>query len=265
MQPITELSRGVCQQLTGIFTDIDDTITLDGRLHSNAYTALENLHASGLAVVPVTGRPAGWCDLIARWWPVAGVIGENGAFYFRYDHCTKQMHRHYVDDDGTRQDQQGRLLELAEQVIAKIPGAAIAADQNYRACDLAIDIAEDVPPLAREQIMQIEKLLTDAGVTVKLSSIHVNAYFGNHDKLSMTKQYAQSCLGIELATHKKNFIFIGDSPNDAPMFAFFPQSVGVANVADFAKQLAPPPTYVTRQRGGDGLVELAKLVLAART
>ncbi len=89
-------------RLRGLLCDIDGTITSDGRLSASAYAALEALQSAGLLVIPVTGRPAGWCDLIARFWPVAAVVGENGAFYFRYDHATHRMTRRYARSHAER-------------------------------------------------------------------------------------------------------------------------------------------------------------------
>ena len=83
--PIMECPAEHWAAIRGIFMDIDDTITTESRLTSDVFLAIEKLTAAGLSVVPITGRPAGWCDMIARMWPVDAVIGENGAFYFRPD------------------------------------------------------------------------------------------------------------------------------------------------------------------------------------
>src|SRR6185436_5025454 len=103
---------------------------------------MERLQRAGLTTVPITGRPAGWCDHIARMWPVSGVVGENGAFYFRYDHAARTMRRRYVDDPGARAAFRTRLAGIAGDIMAAVPGAAIAADQHYRETDLAMDYCE---------------------------------------------------------------------------------------------------------------------------
>ena len=72
------------------------------------------------------------------------------------------------------------------------------------------------------------------------------------------------CFGIDLDAEKQHFVFIGDSPNDAPMFGYFPNAVGVANVHDFAGQLDAEPAYVTERRAGEGFAELAEALLAVR-
>ena len=91
MKPLADFASETARNLHGVFTDIDDTLTSDGYLPAISYTAMERLQEAGLIVVPITGRPAGWCDLVARLWPVNGVVGENGAFYFHYDRKKKKM------------------------------------------------------------------------------------------------------------------------------------------------------------------------------
>lgn len=264
MKSLAELSADACRQLIGVFTDIDDTLTTDGKLPAAAYNAMERLRDSGLAVVPITGRPAGWCDLIARLWPVDGVVGENGAFYFHYDRGNRKMCRYYADDVASRRHNSERLIALGDAVLSAVPGASISADQAYRETDLAIDFCEDVTPLDEQAIAQIVAVLKDGGATVKVSSIHVNAWFGNYDKLTMTRRFARDVLGLDIDATEKRFIFSGDSPNDGPMFSFFSHSVGVANVSAFADQLELPPTYITVGHGGAGFTEMANMLVAMR-
>jgi HAD superfamily hydrolase (TIGR01484 family) len=252
-------------RLRGVLLDIDGTITTAGRLGAAAYGALERLQKAGLLVIPVTGRPAGWCDLIARFWPVAAVVGENGAFYFRHDAARRRMIRRYARSETQRRQDRERLREIGESVLRAVPGARIAADQAYRETDLAIDWCEDVRALPAAEVQRIVALLRGHGLTVKPSSIHVNAWFGSHDKLSMTRLLMQQEFGIDLDAERESFAYVGDSPNDEPMFAFFPNSFAVANIAAFAATLAHPPAYVlTELREGSGFVEFAHQVLAAR-
>lgn len=253
------------QALRGVLFDIDDTLTTDGRLTADAYAAVERLGAARLAVVPITGRPAGWCDHIARMWPVDGVVGENGAFYFRYERESRRMTRRFVDDPATRAEHRQRLAAIGAEIVAKIPGAAIAADQPYRETDLAIDFCEDVPRLSPAAVDEIVKLMQRHGLTAKVSSIHVNGWFGKYDKLAMTQQFLEDTFEVGGAEARHRFAFVGDSPNDAPMFAFFENSIGVANVADFGGGIAAPPAYVTSARAGAGFRECADALLDARS
>ena len=264
MRPLNELRAGVCGGLHGILTDIDDTLTTDGRLTARAYLAMERLMDSGVEVLPVTGRPAGWCDHIARLWPVAGVVGENGAFYFRYDHDRREMARCYMQSYGERSENRERLATLATRILDSNPRAAIAADQPYRESDVAIDYGEDVARLDADAVSDIVRIFESAGATAKVSSIHVNGWFGDYDKLTMSRRFARECLHRDLDLERERFLFVGDSPNDAPMFAHFPHSIGVANVSEFADSLTAPPRFVTPSRGGAGFAEVADHVLAAR-
>lgn len=264
MLPLQDLPDTDLAGIEGLFLDIDDTITNDGRLPARAYSALEALHESGLLVVPITGRPAGWCDHFARMWPVDAVVGENGAFYFWHDHEARKLRQRFLVDEATRAANADRLKAIAADILRAVPGCALASDQFCRIADIAIDFCEDVPALPRSEVERIASLMRKAGMTAKVSSIHVNGWFGDYDKLSMTRLMMQERYGIGLDGERHRYLFVGDSPNDEPMFAFFPQAVGVANVVEFAKDMAHPPAYVTRGRGGDGFVELAERLLAAR-
>jgi HAD superfamily hydrolase (TIGR01484 family) len=264
MKPLAQLPPTARAQLRGVLCDIDDTLTTGGRLTAAAYAALEALQHANLLVVPITGRPAGWCDHIARMWPVDAVVGENGAFYFRYDHAARAMRRRYVDDDTTRAAHRERLGAIRDRILAEVPGCAVASDQHYRVADLAIDYCEDVPPLPVAAVDRIVALMHDAGLTAKVSSIHVNGWFGEYDKLSMARTLMRECFATDLDAEKSRFVFIGDSPNDAPMFEYFPHSIGVANIRAFTGQLPAAPAYVTQATSGAGFCELVDLLLASR-
>jgi HAD superfamily hydrolase (TIGR01484 family) len=264
MHPLTTFPPDSRRSIKGVFCDIDDTLTTDGRLTADAYAALERLQAAGLRVVPITGRPAGWCDHIARFWPVDAVVGENGAFWFRYDHAARRMLRSFVDDEAARAANRQRLGAIGEAVLREVPGAAVAADQHYRESDLAIDFCEDVPPLPAEAIDRIVAVMQRHGLTAKVSSIHVNGWFGSYDKLGMTRRLMREAFDVDLDAERARYVFVGDSPNDAPMFGFFPHAVGVANVQNFAGRLAASPAFVTQAAAGAGFCELADVLLAGR-
>ena len=245
-----------------VLTDIDDTLSSEGKLTAEAYSALQRLHAAGRIVVPVTGRPAGWCDHIARMWPVDAVVGENGAFYMRYDTATRKLLRRFVIPDAERRAQRARLAAIGAQILQEVPGSALASDQHYRETDLAIDWCEDVPPLPRAAVDRIVALMQAQGMTAKVSSIHVNGWFGDYDKLAMTRTLMREVFAQDIDAGRDVFVFAGDSPNDAPMFAFFPNAVGVANLRRFLDRIATPPAYMTAREAGAGFVELADFLLA---
>jgi HAD superfamily hydrolase (TIGR01484 family) len=262
MRPLSEFTAARRGATRFVLLDIDDTLTTEGRLTAAAYGALESLSAQGLRVIPVTGRPAGWCDLIARFWPVDAVIGENGAFYFCYDHHARVMTRCFWLSEEERAVAGRRLDRLGDEILAAVPGARIAADQPYRSADLAIDFAENTGPLPPTDIDRIVALMQAAGALAKISSIHVNGWFGDWDKLAMTRRLFREVYDIDLDRHRDAVIFIGDSPNDEPMFGYFPLSVAVANIRPYLPRLKSLPAYVTEAAAGDGFVEFAAMLLS---
>ncbi len=264
MRPLTEMSSETAAAIRVVFTDIDDTLTTDGRLPAKAYAALERLHDAGLAVAPVTGRPAGWCDMVARLWPVDGVVGENGAFYFAYDRAMRRLRRVYAASEAERLSNRRRLNVVLERVLSEIPGAAAAADQPYREADLAIDFCEDVPRLSPQAVTRIQEIFSEHGATSRVSSIHVNGWFGDHDKLSMTRRFAAEVLDVDIDSERERITFCGDSPNDEPMFRHFPNACGVANVRRFAGCIEAQPAFVASSSGAAGFVEMACAILRAR-
>ena len=265
MRPLAKMPDTVAAKIAVVFADIDDTITHEGRLPGRAYQALEDLKQAGLVVAPITGRPAGWCDMIARFWPVDGVVGENGAFYFAYDHANRTMRRSFTANDAERRANRERLDAVRERILAEVPGAAVAGDQLYREADLAIDFCEDVPALDAAAVDAICRVFAEAGATFKVSSIHVNGWFGNYDKLATSRRFAADILGIDIDRERERIVFVGDSPNDAPMFGFFPNACGVANVLDFTGRMDADPAYRTTARGGFGFIEVAERILSARS
>jgi HAD superfamily hydrolase (TIGR01484 family) len=258
MRPLEQMRAA--GRLRGLLFDIDETLTTEGRLTAQAYAALERLQDAGMIVVPVTGRPAGWCDHIARMWPVDAVVGENGALYFRFS--DGKLNKTYHDGEQQRARNRGRLQAIGARILEQVPGCALASDQAYREADLAIDYCEDVPPLPLEAAQRIAALMRAEGLTAKVSSIHVNGWFGGYDKLAMSKRLFAEEFGIAAQTLQRELAFAGDSPNDAPMFAFFEHSVGVANVARFAGALEAEPKFVTRGASGAGFAEIAAHLLS---
>lgn len=262
MKPLASLPVEAARDVVGVFCDIDDTLTWEGRLVPEAFAALARLADAGLRVVPITGRPAGWVDHIARMWPVDGVVGENGGLWFYMD--GHGLRRRFLQDEPTRAANRTRLAALADTILAAVPGTALASDQPYRALDLAIDFCEDVPRLDDDAVDRIVALFEDAGATCKVSSIHVNGWYGTFDKLEGCRRLLAERWGDDLDTARDHWVYVGDSANDEPMFRHFPLSVGVANVADFLDRMDHHPTYVTQGNGGHGFAEVAELLLAAR-
>lgn len=246
-----------------VLTDIDDTLTDEGQLGPESYSALWDLHRAGVQVIPVTGRPAGWCEMIARMWPVAGIVGENGGFYFRY--ADKKMHREFFYDEATISANRAKLDRLQDRIPREVPGSALASDQFCRLMDLAVDFCEDVAALPRAEVDRIVKIFESEGAVAKISSIHVNGWFGDYDKLTMSLRFLKDVYGLDTAAAKARAAFCGDSPNDEPMFGAFPMSFGVANINQFSDRLKSPPTFVASKNGGHGFAEIARQILAQRS
>ncbi len=263
MRPLDQCSVDALRRVRYLLTDIDDTLTDAGRLGAPAYGAIAALGEAGIQVAPVTGRPAGWCDHIARMWPVAGVVGENGAFYFRYLHEQRRMIEHFRQSEPERRRNREKLEALRAHILEQVPGTGVPSDQPYRQTDLAIDFAEDVDRLDEAAIDDIVALFEAAGARAKVSSIHVNGWFGDFDKLSTSRLFLDEAFGLDLARDGETIAYIGDSPNDEPMFEAFSMSVGVANAADFLDRIQHPPSWVTTARGGAGFVELARALIGA--
>jgi HAD superfamily hydrolase (TIGR01484 family) len=264
VRPLAEFPVEARGRIRGVFTDIDDTLTTHGRLFSASYVALERLRDSGLLVIPVTGRPAGWCDHIARMWPVDAVVGENGAFWFRHDAEANRLVKRYIASDAERAERATRMDAIAARILREVPGCAIASDQHYREADLALDFSEDVPALPREAVAKIVAIMESEGMTAKVSSIHVNGWFGSYDKLSTTRLMMRESFGIDLDEERDAFVFAGDSPNDQPMFAFFPNAIGVANVRAMADLMTDLPAWITPSAGAAGFAELAAALIPTR-
>ena len=264
MQPLAAMPPAVAADIHTVFADIDDTVTTEGRLTAEAYGAFEQLQQAGIRVILTTGRPAGWCDHIARMWPVDGVIGENGAFYYWYDGAARKLRARHQLDEAARREQAGRLAAIGERILREVPGCALASDQFCRLYDLAIDFREDVAPLPDSAIDRIVALMEQEGMTAKVSSIHVNGWFGDYDKLTMARAMMQERYGIDLDAERSRCVFVGDSPNDAPMFAYLPHSVGVANVAAYRERIAHLPTWVTEAPCGAGFAQVARKLAAGR-
>lgn len=242
-----------------LFSDIDDTLTDNGHLKSESYDAMWKLYQCGIHVIPVTGRPAGWCEMIARFWPVLGVIGENGGFYFR--HHQSKMLRYFVLGEAQTVQNNKRLEIVKQEILSTVPGCAVSSDQFCRLMDLAIDFCEDVPPLTQDSINQIVSIFKKHGAQAKISSIHVNGWFGEYNKLSTCLKFLERELNIDALQAKEVAAFVGDSPNDEPMFEYFPHSFAVANIKNFWEQLEHHPQYVANKNGGLGFVEVAEQLI----
>lgn len=253
--------------MRGVCLDIDDTLSTHGKLTAQAYQALWKLHEAGFWVLPITGRPAGWCDLIARFWPVHAVVGENGGFSMEMEpreggaqSSNRVLRTRFTNEEAWRITER-ELPKLRADILQHFPHVKFASDQAYRKFDLAVDFCEDVEPWSDSEVLRLKRFCEERGANAKVSSIHLNTWFGDFDK----------CRGFEVwqnrhpeAPTASEWLFIGDSPNDEPLFHYFPMSVGVANVKKFLPQMKSPPTFLTDLPSGQGFCEMAEQLLAHR-
>jgi HAD superfamily hydrolase (TIGR01484 family) len=259
MRPFAEFPPSLRKRIRFVLTDVDDTLTDGPRLSAATYAALERLEAAGIAVVPVTAAPAGWCDLMARMWPIAAVIGENGGLCFRPEREGGAIERRYWLSPVQRERAHRRLARLGRAIAASISGAVIAHDQRYRETTLAF--ASPADPERRGAILGA---MRDAGLRTTVNSLWVLGWFGDFDKLAMARRMMAELLAADIDRDADAFVYVGDSLNDEPMFGHFPNSVGVASVRDYLGGLATPPRWITEGRGGAGFVEVAKVLLVDR-
>jgi len=258
VQPLASWLAAARRDIVGVFTDIDDTLTTDGAITPEALAALHELHDAGLQVVAVTGRPMGWSEPFARIWLVAAIVPENGALAVLPD-----GQRLYVQDEATRARHSVRLAQAARRILDEVPAAQLALDSPGRVTDIAIDHSE-FRHLPQQAIDRVVAIMREQGMVATVSSIHINGWFGTHDKWTGACWIARELWGVDLAAEVGRWVYVGDSSNDQVMFDRFEHSVGVANIRRFLPQLTRSPRWVTQGERGVGFAQLARALLGAR-
>jgi HAD superfamily hydrolase (TIGR01484 family) len=259
--PLCQLPPAALRRLRGVLTDIDDTLTRDGAIEPAALAALHALRSAQVPVIAITGRPMGWSEPFAGAWPVAAIVAENGAVALMHDGARLRVE--YAQDAATRARNAERLRRVAARVQAEVPGATPARDSAGRVTDIAIDHAE-FARLDAAAVAQVVALMQAEGMTATVSSIHINGWFGEHDKLSGARWIVRRLFGRDLDAEREDWLYVGDSTNDQLMFGHFPISVGVANLLHFADQLHTWPRYLAEAERGEGFAQAARALLAAR-
>ena len=276
MTPLRQWSPSLGAPLQGILTDIDDTLTKDGAITPDALNALAALRAAGLHVIPITGRPVGWSEPFAASWPVNAIVAENGAVallpaeenkgQIGLKHLSSkrgQLSKIYQQGAAVRSANFVRMQQVLAQIEAVVPGARRATDSAGRETDIAIDHSE-FTQLPQAQMDQCVQLMRAAGMSATVSSIHINGWFGAHNKWEGARWIVRTLFGRVLEDETDRWVYVGDSTNDQVMFEHFEHSVGVANIARFVAQLQHLPRYVTQGERGEGFAELVHHLLAAR-
>lgn len=265
MQPIALLSLAQARRVRYVLMDIDDTLTREGKLLASSFRALWRLKEAGLVVIPVTGRPAGWCDLIAREWPVDGVVGENGAlaFWEEPSPAGRLPVLHQAFHPAAVRNDHPTLERVRERALAEVSGLRVAKDQFARMFDLALDFAEEEPILSLSDAARVKAVAEEEGAVAKVSSIHVNVWMGAYDKLSMAESFLADRFGWDSRTELDRVVFVGDSPNDEPMFARFPLACAVANIRRYEGLVKTLPAFVSEAECGEGFAEIAEALLTS--
>ena len=246
--------------IIGLLTDIDDTLTTEGTVPAQVIEAMAALKAQGLAIIPITGRPVGWSVPFAQAWPVDALVAENGAVALRR-RADGGLDKLYQQDAATRSANYTRMQQVLAQIEAEVPGALRATDSAGRECDIAVDHSE-FTQLSQVQIAACVRIMQAAGMHATVSSIHINGWFGTHNKFEGARWMVRTLWGRTLEAEIDQWCYIGDSTNDQLMFQHFANSFGVANIARFVPQLSHLPRYVTRGERGAGFVELAERLCA---
>jgi HAD superfamily hydrolase (TIGR01484 family) len=260
MKPLTFWPVSARTKIVGVFTDIDDTLTTEGAITPDALQALHDLKAVGLMVIPITGRPVGWSIPFASTWPVNALVAENGAVALLPEATQNQVRKIYQQNLATRTQNFQEMQRIAKRVLQEIPGTVMAQDSLGRETDIAFDHSE-FHHLSQGQIQQVLKLLQQDGMTATVSSIHINAWFGDHNKWHGAQWILKELTGRDLNQELEQWVYVGDSTNDQVMFEHFTHSVGVANIRRFENELKYLPKYITQQERGAGFSELAELLI----
>ena len=260
MEPLSSWPQTARTKIVGVFTDIDDTLTTEGAITPDALQALHNLKAAGLMVIPITGRPVGWSIPFSSTWPVNAIVAENGAVALLHNTQTSQVTKIYQQDLATRTHNFQEMQRIAQRVLQEISGTVLAQDSPGRETDIAFDHSE-FHHLSPQQIEQVLQLLKQEGMTATVSSIHINAWFGDHNKWHGAQWLLKELTGRDLKEDLDHWVYVGDSTNDQVMFEHFTHSVGVANIKRFENELKHLPKYVASKERGAGFAELANALL----
>ena len=261
MQPLAGWPAAQRAAIHGVFTDIDDTLTREGSVAPATVQALAELKAAGLHVIPITGRPVGWSEPFAREWPVDAIVAENGAVALQSG--AGGLRKLYQQDAATRAANFTRMQAVSARVQREVPGARPSEDSPGRETDIAIDHSE-FTHLPQEAIDRVVAIMQAEGMSATVSSIHINGWYGAHNKLEGARWIIRELFGRALDAELARWVYVGDSTNDQLMFEHFVHSVGVANIRRFEAQLAHKPQWITQAERGEGFVELAAALLGAR-
>lgn len=270
MLPLEDWPASDRRNIFGIFTDIDDTLTTEGAITDDALASLAALKDAGLHVIAITGRPVGWSMPFARSWPVDAIVAENGSVAL-VRHMAHSPHgevpiglqRLYQQDVTTRSRNFERMQQVAARILREVPGSILAKDSPGRETDIAVDHSE-FSHLDTTAIARVVAIMQSEGMSATVSSIHINGWYGAHNKLEGARWIVRELFGRPLDAERPAWAYVGDSTNDQLMFEAFSNSIGVANIRRFLPELRHLPHFVCRSERGAGFAEVARALLEAR-
>jgi HAD superfamily hydrolase (TIGR01484 family) len=268
MIPLARASRDELSRIRALLFDLDDTLLTHGRLTRGAFDVLNDLADAKLSLIAVTGRPAGWGEVLARQWPVLGVVSENGAVLsWREGDAIRRSLRHgddaHAPPDAPPDAPKNRVMPIVDALRREIPGLVLADDNAARITDVTLDVGER-EKVAPEVVERARAFFHARGLRTILSSVHLHATFEGDDKASGAMRMLRERLGWDAGVSRARAAFVGDSENDSACFCAFSTTVGVANVARWVPRLSVPPRFVTVASMGEGFAELARALVSAR-
>jgi hydroxymethylpyrimidine pyrophosphatase-like HAD family hydrolase len=231
-------------------TDMDGTLTRQGKFTTALLQGLERLAALGLPVVIVTGRSAGWVNGLAHYLPVVGAMAENGGLYFPPAGPPEPLIA--LPDVAVHRQQ---LQEAFAHLQWRWPQIQESDDNRFRFTDWTFDIQG----LSAEDLTTMAQICQSLGWGFTYSTVQCHLFKLGQSKAAGLQQVIQRHFAPLTAA---DVITLGDSPNDESLFdpAQFPLSVGVANIHDYWQTLTHHPAYVTHSPELDGFLEVVEVL-----
>jgi HAD superfamily hydrolase (TIGR01484 family) len=257
--PFVPLSQAVAadmfQDVRCVATDMDGTLTQQGKFSAAMLQALQDLAAAGVAVLIVTGRSAGWVSGLVSYLPVAGAIAENGGLFYPANQEVPVL----LTPLENFAEHRRQLAQVFEQLKLSFPKIQESVDNRFRISDWTFDVAG----LSLQEIEQLNLICRQLGWGFTYSSVQCHIKLDGQEKATALRQVLQKQFP-ELTPQQ--IVTVGDSPNDESLFnlKLFPLSVGVANVLEYAGRLAYQPAFITAGVEGKGFCELAQAILEVR-
>ncbi|MGK7898160.1 MAG: HAD family hydrolase [Xenococcus sp. (in: cyanobacteria)] len=252
IKSITEAHKNnLLNNIQLIATDMDGTLTKNGKFTSELILALEALQDKNIDVLIVTGRSAGWVQSIANYLPIVGAIAENGGVFYHNETNSCNFLTPIQDLTVYRQ----KLSLVFQSLKQKFPQISQSEDNRFRVTDWTFDIGD----LTSSQLTEITAICQQVGWGFTYSTVQCHIKPFEQDK----------AIGLELVLNKyfpqltrEEIVTVGDSPNDESLFNqnLFPLSVGVANISDYCDRLKYQPTYITSQAEVTGFCQLADIL-----